>query len=164
MYEIDCAHCQSKWMVKAETIVNATIEYSLKQSILDESFFKRKCKNCGNTIYFYYSFLYCDTKNKVLVALKIKEDSKWIEQLKMNSHYKDFELYEIEDGVQLKELILVSDYNLDYNRILECKKKLQHQYTNMYVDAVDECYVWMVCNETFFGIEIRHVNKNYTNV
>lgn len=157
LYELTCQSCQSKWMVKVESIVNANIEKNLKNSILDSSYFHRKCSCCGNIISFYYPFLYCDIKHKALIVLLTREDEKWVQQLKNIEHYKDFTLYEVDNETELKEYIILTDHEIDIHRFLELKQKLSKTYTNITIDMIDDDYVWLHSTESNFGVELKYV-------
>ncbi len=160
LYEITCSDCHSKWMVKVESVVNANIEVPMKAMLLNASFFKRKCSCCGKIIHFYYPFLYCDTTNKSLVILCTKEEEQWIKQLKTMDYYQDYICYEVENENQLKESILIIDFQLSANKLNTFKQSVSNQYNNVYIDMIHDGYIFFNSDEKEFAIEMKYVKED----
>lgn len=162
LYEIRCAHCDSVWMVKCETIVHAKNEKKIKEKILEESFFTRKCSKCGELITFYYPFLYCDMERKYLIALA-DENTKWIEELEKLEQYEHFKKRIVMNAWELKEKINIFDSGLSDYSIAAMKEKLKHVYATFYFQEKDDNgLLWFVSDKGPIAIEERFYIESFS--
>lgn len=163
MYEVVCPECGCQWMIPCETLVHAQNESALRERIIERSFFTRKCSKCGKMITFYYPFLYCDMKEKFLIALA-SEDTKWVHDLDALEQYKDFRKRLVIDEVQLREKILIFENHLEDEGIALIKNKLRDKYQTFHFDGLDENgLLWFTSDKGPVGVEKRFYQPMSTN-
>ncbi len=154
LFEVICHSCNRTWTIQRDSVVHAQIEKQLKRSILQRQYFTCQCRHCGSCIPFYFPFVYIDTKQKVLITLQIDP-----QKLGRLSHYEHYMQTSVENEQSLIQEILISDYDLDIQKINQVKQSLQHRYLNMYVDSIENDYVWFSSDEQSFGIAIQSIKK-----
>ena len=64
-----CCNYKNKEKIKIWQSVNVTIDKKEKERILNSTFFKHKCSNCGEESYIEYEMLYHDMDKKMMVYL-----------------------------------------------------------------------------------------------
>lgn len=161
MYEIKCPKCESVWMVKCESIVHSENEKSLKQLILEEAFFTRKCSQCDEFITFYYPFLYFDLKRHFLIALVVDDEINWINELDALDMYKAFNKRIVYNGKQLKEKILIFENKLYDEGIQKIKTQLMNKYNEIYFDCLEDEILWFQSDKGLIGVEKRFYRDDY---
>lgn len=162
MYEMHCSKCNSDWMIQCETIVHAQSERMLKDKILEGGFFTRKCSECGELITMYYPFLYCDMKQKYLIALS-KLDSKWVQKMNELDEYKDFKKRVVLDEIHLQEKIRIFDAGLEDETIELIKERMKNMYHTLVFEALENDCLWFRSEKGPIGVEMRFYQPFHTN-
>ncbi len=144
IFEITCPGCQSTWAIQAPALVNGELEKGIKQKILQEAFFNRKCSNCGNIIKFYYPFVYQDPKHKVLITIDIDD-------VQMD----DYRLYAVKNEPELIELIKILDDDEMLEHINLIKEKLVYKYC--YYNGKDKEYYFFETDKGLIAIQRKQV-------
>lgn len=162
MYEVVCSKCGCKWMIPCETLVHAQNESSLRKRILEGSFFTRKCSKCGKLMTFYYPFLYCDMKNKFLIALA-NEDVKWVQELDELEQYVLFRKRLVIDESQLIEKIRIFEHHLEDEGIALIKERLKEMYQSIHFESEEDGLLWFRTEKGPVGVEKRFYHPLNTN-
>jgi hypothetical protein len=67
MKPITCPHCKAETEMEVWDSVNVSLNATLKQSILNGTFFDWTCPECGQTARIFYPFLYIDMLNRFMI-------------------------------------------------------------------------------------------------
>lgn len=151
MFEVHCTKCDSIWMIKAESIVHAQSEKDLRNKILLQAFFTRKCSKCDSLLTFYYPFLYCDSENYFMIAL-CEQEAQWIKDIEKLPQYDAFDKRIVDSEVALKEMILIFENGLSDLSVLEMKEMLYEKYGQLQLEDIDDHYFWFQSDRGTIGI------------
>lgn len=74
LVDIRCKQCGYETHKKSETLIMPDFEPHVRKALLEETFFQKRCPQCGRTNIFFHLVLYVDKQHHFILLIKPKED------------------------------------------------------------------------------------------
>ena len=147
-----CPMCGELSKAEVYTSVNATINSSLRNKVLDGELFAWKCPSCGYSARLTYPILYNDMKNRFMVYLipKIERFQLWYKALEEKyANLRNINKRVVSDFNSFKEKIFIFESGLD-DMAVELTKAVIGQTVSKKLDGteVKEGYLSMYDRES----------------
>ncbi len=128
--EVTCQNCLIKSTTKLWDSINVTVDERVKESVLENDFFKFTCPICGHISIIEYDCLYHDMNRKEMIYLITnysRDNDELVKEMEALSEEilpqfgNDYKLRIVTSNYDLIEKIKIFDCNLDDRVIEMCK-------------------------------------------
>lgn len=120
---LDCPQCMYKTHKKSETLVMPDFEPSFRTSLIEGTFFQKKCPRCGKTLEYIHFLLYVDKANHFIIMIKPRSDFKEADHSLFKEDETSVKRY-IGDTGDVAEKIHILEDRLDDRAVCIIKTKL----------------------------------------